>query len=43
MIKLIKNIKDSYKYIPYTLKHREKLLELQLNEAIDMYGLKRVD
>ena len=26
---LIKNIKDSYKHIPYTLKHRKKLLELE--------------
>lgn len=26
--KIIKNIRDSYKHIPYTLKHRKKLIEL---------------
>ena len=28
MKKIIKNIRDSYKHIPYTLKHRKKLIEL---------------
>ena len=28
-MKLLQNIKDSYKHIPYTLKHRKKLLELE--------------
>lgn len=28
-MKLLQNIKDSYKHIPYTLKHRKKLSELE--------------
>ena len=27
-VKIIKNIKDSWRHIPYTLKHRKKLIEI---------------